>query len=115
MPHPDAIRVAPRHPSRTGRRASGIHVEVVELHTLPTELVDIRSLNDGVAITTEIAVALIVRHHHDDIGALRCRVQRTDRSEQGEEDNFKSIHNGQSYVGSSQSEYAKPDDLRIKL
>ena len=67
-------------------------MEVVELHTLPTELVDIRSLNDSVAIATEIAVALIVRHHHDDIGSLRCRVNCIDQNEQGEEDDFKSIH-----------------------
>jgi hypothetical protein len=67
-------------------------VEVVELYTLPTELVDIRSLNDGITITTEIAVTLIVRHHHNNIGSLRCRVNYIDRNEQGEEDDFKSIH-----------------------
>jgi len=56
-------------------------------------------LNDGVAITAEIAVALIVRHHNDNIGSLRCRVHRINHSEQGEEDDFKSIHNGQSLRG----------------
>ena len=90
-------------------------MEVVELQTLTTELVDIRSLNDSIAITTEIAIALIVRHHHNNIGSLRCCVHHIDRSEQGEEDKSKSIHNDIVYVVFSQSEYTKLDDLRIKL
>ena len=92
VPYPDAIGIAPRHPSRAGWRASWIHMEVVELQTLPTQLINIWSLNDGIAITTKITVALIVRHHQDNIWSLRGRVYRTDHSDQGKYDNFELIH-----------------------
>jgi len=48
-------------------------VEVVQADALAAQPVEMRRLEHGVSVRGEFAVALIVRHHEDDVGRLGDR------------------------------------------
>ena len=57
-----------RHQGCPRRRAEGTDVEVGETNRFGIETIDIRRLQDWIAVATEVTVALIVSHDEDDIG-----------------------------------------------
>ena len=66
--HASAIVVATSQQTRTCRRANGRDVKVVEAHTLAREPVDVRRMQDGIAVKAKVAMALIVGENDDDVG-----------------------------------------------
>ena len=76
MPGAHGIGIAAGHQGRPGWSARGTHVEVSEAHGSRMERIHIRRLDYGVAVTSEVTVALIVADDQDDIGALDWALRR---------------------------------------
>lgn len=70
---PEGSRVAhvvSGHERSPGGRAEGADMEIGEAHRFGVKAVEVGGLEDGVAVTGEITVALVVGHDEDDIGTL---------------------------------------------
>ena len=59
------------HQRRARGRAERADMEIREAHGLGVEAIQIRRLEDRIPVTGQIAVALIVSHHEDDVGLAR--------------------------------------------
>ena len=73
--HAGAVVVAAGHQGRPRGRADRADVERRDLDALPGELVEVRRLDDGVAVNAQVAVALVVGHHQNNVwpaGRVRC-------------------------------------------
>ena len=67
--------VAPGQELAARGRAHGGDVEVGQADGLGVQAVEVRRLEDRIAVAREVAVALVVGHDDDDVGAVgRCRV-----------------------------------------
>ena len=67
-----------------GRRTHRRDVKVVQANALAAQPVEMRRFEHGVPVSGEFAVALVVRHHDDDVGGLR-EGGRGDRAKQNAE------------------------------
>lgn len=102
----DAIAelVAAGQEGRTGRRAGGADVILGEAQALRVQAVEVRGLQDGVSVAAQFAVALIIAHDEDDVGAASaqaawfCEVQwsglRCEQKPQPDQDPRKSHGSG---------------------
>ncbi|MBA7668770.1 hypothetical protein ES703_76885 [subsurface metagenome] len=68
-----------RHQGRTSRRAGRVNVEIRQADALPVEPVEIRRLDNRIAVTAQIAVALVVGYHQHDVWLLSLRPTGTAR------------------------------------
>jgi len=91
MPDAGAVGPVTGEQSAAGRRAGGSDVVVVEGDGLGVELVDVGSLDPGVAIAGEVAVALVVGDDEDDVGLLRWGEEWEASGKEGEDD---TLHGG---------------------
>ena len=62
--------VPARHQRRARRRARRADVEIREAHGLRVKAINVRRFDERVAVTGEIAVALIIGHHEHDVRAF---------------------------------------------
>ena len=76
VPHAGASGVAARHQRTTAGRAGGVDVEVGEPNALAVELVHVGRLDHRVSVSGQVAVALVVGNHQDNVGAGRRRLGR---------------------------------------
>ena len=60
-------RMPSRHQSRTRWRARRSNEESREPHALVIHAIEIRSLKPGMSVFPNLAVALVIGHHHDDV------------------------------------------------
>ena len=65
-----------RHQGRTRRRAGRVNVEIRQADALLVELVEIRRLDNRVAVAAQIAVALVVGYHQNNVRPLSLRPRR---------------------------------------
>ena len=68
MGDPVFERMATRHQSRTGGRASRADEEASQAGALVVEGVEVRSFDPRVPVFPNRAVALVIRHHENDVG-----------------------------------------------
>ena len=71
MPGAGLVGGLAAHDGATGRSAGGADVVVGEAEAIGEELVDVRSLDDGIAGAGEVPVTLIIGDDEDDVGRLR--------------------------------------------
>ena len=67
MPDPGAVGPMTSEEPTAGGGAGGGHVVVVEGNGLGVQGVEVRSLDPGVTVTAEVAIALVVGDNEDDI------------------------------------------------
>ena len=72
------------HERRPRGRAGGARVKLGEPHALRMQSVEVRRTDDGIAMGRDVAVALVIGHHVDDVRLLtrrdgRCRPDRLGR------------------------------------
>ena len=67
MPGPRLVCWLAAHQSSTSRRASWTDMIIRQAQTLLVELIYIRSLNNGIAVASQIPVALIISDHENDV------------------------------------------------
>src|SRR5262249_5206719 len=64
--------VPPRHQGRPRRRTGGADVEVRETDALSVQAIEVRRLQDGIAVARQVAVALVIGEKKDNVGPA-CR------------------------------------------
>lgn len=61
-------------------------MEICEANTLPVQFIEVWSLKQGIAVNTQIAIPLIIRHQDNNVGLLTSRTWPGTSREQREED-----------------------------
>src|SRR5688572_455118 len=84
-----AIMVTAGHQAGARRRADRAHIEARKLYAFLRETIQVRRTKMRIVVHPNIAVALVVGHHHDDIGARFSSEDNQNagqaRAERGEE------------------------------
>ena len=74
-PAAHTVGIAAGHQRGPSRRAIAVHMEVAEPHGFVGQAIQVRRLDDRIAVAAQVAVALIVGEQDDDIG-LAWRLRR---------------------------------------
>ena len=82
-PAAHAVGIAAGHQRGPRRRAIAVHMEVAEPHGFMAQAIQMRRLDDRIAVAAQVAVALIVGEQDDDIG-LAWRLRRIAGVEHGQ-------------------------------
>ena len=67
VPDARAVAVAPGHQRGPRRRAGRAHVEIRQADALAMQRVDVRRAEDRIAVAAQVAVALVVGDHQNDV------------------------------------------------
>ena len=66
--HTRAKLMSAGHQGRPGWSTGGADMKLGQPHALVTQPVELRCLENGIAVAADIAIALVVSHHIDDVG-----------------------------------------------
>ena len=88
MPYAGAISPAAGDQCRPRRRTGRSHVVIREPHTVRMQLIQMRRLQDRVAMTRQIAIALVIGNHQHHVRPFGCLGSDHGKHESTEEEQF---------------------------